>query len=1005
MNLKKTLSLIKDSSMRMTMSENSRCRSLGFGLVVSTVLSSANVSGQAVDFRNTGSFEGRPELHADTFYNNGLFEIDVFTVGTEIIQAGGLGFVLLRVDAPPFSPFGTSVYTNDSNGRIVGSFQFDNKTEGLERTPAEKFLNRGLIEGRRSILVSAEEIVNEGIIDSGAGGKIELYGEDIDLSRGGLRASTPGEFTFGGFDFQTNHLNPVGVFDVAWGVGTNGVFQNPQNGFQFDASGLGYPIFFGPPHEVTNSFSFLNPSVTTLPITTPVGVDSVTEEPLTNFSVSVFTNSITETNTIVQVCYFRTNFTDTLTKPLPLTSEVRWSPNGLSAVPIVKYELTELDIVSGTNVVESVFVEDLLMQTRGTNLFLSQNLASTNNFKPNASVIHRRRGQMEPPPFNFAMGGPGVLDFTPELFTLGFADTLASNWVYSAYVADIERPGPVNQIVSFGQAVDRPIETLSSTPSNLLGRIKIDGDRVNLSRARIRAENFLEIKANEFVGDVPQGIDSRIFDLDLISSEEEIELANVVPAEVLRFTGQMQTFSAVWTNISEIITTAPDPMTGEDVATTNNVQTAFHVFMVDPEFNFVEPTSVENLSITGISEDDQSIEIRDQMNVNGAFRLEAESVSIRNGLNVPGSLTDDMFVGTRNFELATSDGTIFLGDQGVINLGAPDREPALDTLSVIGGARMAAPSVSLGANELNLGSAAQVSSTFGDMTLRAESLRISDAAVVSTSGNLFLRGDTVELSDYFLGVGDGGSGRLFLDASTSLTDEGIGGEIVVTDGFEMVVVPAESGSLGTTLMTSQIPRFRRVTHIWGGEDRGPNPAGFENNLALDTLAFRSVDAFGEIALQGTDESPRAIYVRFLELLGPVEANFEQMFDIDENFTIYFEEVFSETGLLTNADVDGAYGGRFRQVETVDEALSSEVVATDVSVSASLQSTGEIQLTIEAAAGASYSVERADSLAPGAEWVVVDVVTNDANSGVTLVVSDLVGEDVSEAYYRVAPIQE
>ena len=979
----------------------------GIILSASAVLSQGQ---ELIHYRNTGLFSGRPELRADTFYNSGIFEIPAQSAGVSVGDADNFGVFLLDIDAPPFTPVGTLAYTNDSSGRMLGDFRFDNKSLGSTREPAEIFVNRGSIEARERVLISAETIINSGLIDSGPGGLLDFKGDFVDLSRGGLRASTPGELDFGGFAGRTNHIDPVGVFDYAWGVGTNGVMDASRGAFPFDAAALaGFPNFASPLYEVTNIFSFINPTLNLLPLSPVTTVDSVSGDTITNFATSVFTNAVSPTNTVIQVAFFRTNFTDSLSNPLPLTSELRWSPAGNSAVPSLRYELTELDVVSGTNVTESVFIEDRMTITPGTNLVLSVNIADTNTYRPNNFVIDRRRGLEIPPPPAFALGGPAVAEYVPDLFTLGFPVTLASNWVYSGYSAEIRRPGPLSQQIGIGQAVNVGREELSTVASNMLGRVQIEADVLDLTRARVRAENYLRLHANEIVGEIPRGIDARVFDLQLTSDSGGLTLGNVVPPEVLRFTGDMHVFSTIWTNTASIIVDDVDPDTGEPVQTTNTVETTFHVFIADPDFNFAVPTEIENLLLTSRAEDASEIVVNDDLNVGSSMNLQADNVVISGNLNkLNGELVDSDFEGTTNLVFNGSEAVVVAANAGVVNLGDPGSPTALANLEISNGVSVFGSQITLRADEMTLAGVGTggLQASFGEIVLDAGRLAVSGGFLIESLASTRIHAEDLLLSEMVITTGAGGAGRLFLDVSNSISDGGIGGDIFVTDGIEMVSVPANGGDLGTTFVTSQIPRFRRVTHIWGGEDLGPDVIGFDNNFAIDTLTLQAADAFGEIAFSGVNGSNGALYVRFLELLGPVETDFFDLFDVADNFTIYFEEVISETGSLTDDDVDGAYGGRFRKIVTegsADSGGDQVLVAPEVQVSVNPE-TGAMELNIAADPGATYRIDRADSIGPDAVWTVVDTVSNASVQGQTLTVGGLEAGEGSQTYFRVTAIE-
>jgi hypothetical protein len=149
------------------------------------------------------------------------------------------------------------------------------------------------------------------------------------------------------------------------------------------------------------------------------------------------------------------------------------------------------------------------------------------------------------------------------------------------------------------------------------------------------------------------------------------------------------------------------------------------------------------------------------------------------------------------------------------------------------------------------------------------------------------------------------AGSLILSVTNTLVDGGLEAANTwsVLNGFQAVRVPTFSSLLGTQLR-SIVPRFAASDHTWAAADRGPVPAGYTNNLAVGGLTFDG-DTQSTFAFHALGSS-NAIYVDYLEFLNTAN-NYQQAFELDPNFTIYFANA--------NVSVEklDASGGRFRWV--------------------------------------------------------------------------------------------
>jgi hypothetical protein len=150
--------------------------------------------------------------------------------------------------------------------------------------------------------------------------------------------------------------------------------------------------------------------------------------------------------------------------------------------------------------------------------------------------------------------------------------------------------------------------------------------------------------------------------------------------------------------------------------------------------------------------------------------------------------------------------------------------------------------------------------------------------------------------------------KLVLSITNNLTDTGGGSSNIweVEDGVELTTKPLVGDLLGTRLRT-RAADFVAVSHLWAGEDRGPSPAGFQNNAALGNLVldggFDSLFSF-----TGTG-SQNGLYVDYLEFGSGILADYAAYLDIAPNLTIYFA-----AANVPVEELDGQLNGRLRWVK-------------------------------------------------------------------------------------------
>ena len=160
---------------------------------------------------------------------------------------------------------------------------------------------------------------------------------------------------------------------------------------------------------------------------------------------------------------------------------------------------------------------------------------------------------------------------------------------------------------------------------------------------------------------------------------------------------------------------------------------------------------------------------------------------------------------------------------------------------------------------------------------------------------------------------------ILLNVTNLLTDVGQAGtnRFDVALGFALVTKPAAGDLLGTTIASSA-PANRSIPHQWAAEDRGPFPAGYNNNAAVGRLLLDTSinNSQNRLTFSGVGAS-NALYVDYLELNGTLTNDLASHLFIDTNMVVYFANANVPVTTL-----DGQLGGRLRWVDRKSTRLNS-----------------------------------------------------------------------------------
>src|SRR5581483_2531276 len=88
------------------------------------------------------------------------------------------------------------------------------------------------------------------------------------------------------------------------------------------------------------------------------------------------------------------------------------------------------------------------------------------------------------------------------------------------------------QIGDLANVVPNAVNPSLTDPTNAPGRVEIIADNLDLSRARIRAENFIQITTTNLISTTNADINAPIISYNLANTTTTLVLTNVIPGAV-----------------------------------------------------------------------------------------------------------------------------------------------------------------------------------------------------------------------------------------------------------------------------------------------------------------------------------------------------------------------------------------------------------------------------------------------------------------------------------------
>lgn len=937
------------------------------------------LAGPQAAYINTGTVTNPPVIDAITFDNEGIFEP---VIGLSNVVKGENVDVEAQA---PYATRDTLYYTNSpSSAEMIGQPGFLFQTETLNGNhDAISFYNQGLVLGvdaqtapefdlisggtfgylpgtgfayPSQISIYATNIFNgaNGTIAVGANGLMQVYGQNItnngifvagDMSGNDLYDETSIDqdaytATYNGSTVGEYFTAPYTMFDLYWGVTASGTLN-------LGATSPGSPLDSGDTPAEPATGRGAGKGKISLPYT-GIGYGYLINTNIvfsgTNFNqfaTYVYDYAVgAPTNIYINIVCVETNFIDTNISYQVLFSQefndyfdgiyngTVPDPNGVE--DIVQFSVPVYDIVSNQMTSNSLFLVD------GGASFSNTVAIYTNSAWPGNSYAR-------PSWYYVSTETPFELDFAfqtndpvlsplleqliyPGILGTGFYGTnLAKTATYTSASYGVQAGWDPE---SLGGASPLTEELFSTSPdipapSSEPARIDIEGNQVNLTGARIRAEGLVTLMATNLVGSTT-GVDWGTANASLGATSGVLLISNVFPQNFYRVRGDLFCWSANWTMVAINSGVVP--------AVTNDI--TFHMLVVNDGLNGMFHPTVENLALNGA----RSIDIEDPLTIINSALFNTASLTIDSAVhftqNIP-SFTGANAPFMENLLINTNgnlmvDNTLDIGyNPNVVQTSPTGRQYTIASVANFGQIEAASPlfqsaffendggittsnngSIIIESDVLDMGLIQTNQTNFmkvnGDVTLSAVSIGITNSTIIAGYPNGAIANVPGSLT--LVTTPDGQITDFVPNAPT--TNNVINNFWQVTGGFNLPVKPATGDLFGTEIQTIAT-NDTVALHTWAGAGGFSNPVdGFVDNVVIGhlLLSWESTNAVLHFTGAGAQNG---LYVDYLDfdqnsLYGPGTnnpsgTNYKRGLVIDTNLTIYFAACdFDDPTKLTSA---------------------------------------------------------------------------------------------------------
>ncbi len=919
-----------------------------------------------------------PQIDATAFVNRGTFQVSGLIV--------------------PYTTQDTLNYTNSgsmaSSGGTSGGFDLEyiSASTGI-RQWASTIVNQAVgsinvgyapYDGPYLIL-KATNIINHGTLSISSSGLIHIEGSKVDLSNGIVEVQSTADTGVPSYSASIPYgeaTNTAGVdpLTLLTPVGQN-LFRATSPAWTLqDRNGRVYNVS---PIQLFNPLSYV-----------------VTNQVDTNRQIIevVFVEPQADTNVLVNVSFAhhgfspraKTNFSDIF----------------------IQYSTSDTNIVTGAPDLQQVVLIDELGAV-GSATFFPGTVQPTTTFVQSAGS-----GSL---PTNSVL--------YPDLFTT-YYDTnfpkglTLTNVVTTNFFTAIEL-----DLASSGATIPN-IPGVSVT--NLPGRVEIGAKSLDLTKARIRGQGVVNVRAESLVTSKSTIIQAPYVYYDLGATNGDISVANLAGLNTLRFAnGAIDHLSILFTNLNsaDIVSTntARNGDTNTPPMVTNTIvfEADYHVVFVQGQLTSTQPTYLSGLTVRG-----SNASIGDQLNPQDEFLILSSSLTLNTNLTLgndgfsSGSYWAWSGTNSPNLQNFTNYGTLtaILG----ANFGADTAAPYKSWVNY---GTIASLGIVVDSSYLEvdgtLNSALPLQGATAAITLTAGDLKV-DGGLIQSSSDLQINTGSLKLRKASLVT----SGTAFLNITGAVSDAGLVSQsrISPSQGISLPLKPTSGDLLGTSIEATSLPQSSYAIY-WAAEDRGLSPGGYTNNVAIGRLYLQVGDG-SVITFDGPGAS-NALYVDQIVLDPSLVTNGLSSLVFADNFTLYFADanvpveqidgganghlrwvgeyagpnsgvkvalktgqvIYVNRNLLNSSTVDSNGDGI---VNSLDPApFDIPPVTVTVSASPKVAST----LKWSGAASTVYGIDYTSSLKP-VNWTHLGSVTNSASVPTVLIFQDTGANGGSTRYYRV-----
>lgn len=873
-----------------------------------------------------------PQVDALTFINQSIFVVSN-------------DFLFIPFRPTPYEA--QSVVNWNNNGTMIGlpGFNFENTPNPAHMTSAQRrrrgalltkpsalFENTGEISVSDWLRINANHIVNPGVLSGDINARFKIFANNgfADLSRGAVRigdlpqpdCSSVSNLFFGFFFFNND---PEVIEDYNFiNFGISGVVLS-------NALHTPVPLFlpnlalqFAPPNPV--------PPPAEYAVSVAVFPGGLATNRQTNVQFSL--NSCGLYDSFVHV---RTNFAGT--NVLGRDVSVVFVPtNGLSTN-------ISLGVAFPTNGFNGFFFGTApIVEFRADTFDVIEQRHKTNflTFRDDGNTVFRAHD------CEFDVSDPANATLTPDLFYTTSFETNAVNYNYTVANLHIGNTNsfyftnnPASQFFLFPE-LGR--SAAASDPTNFPGNVEVAANDLDLSHARIRAENGILIHATNLIGNESAFLDAPFVSFDAGTTNQNLVISNLIATQVTRLQANLNSWAADWvvgvtnggTFITVVDTNSPTGLTNIFFPTIE--RWTYHVLILGACVNGSSPTITHRFALHGTN-----IVIEDNLAINASLLLDGQSLTIGSNASITlPRAASAAFTNFQNLVNFTNNGVLnvpygaYFGafEDGYVppplpkkkkgkKLKGPQPPQLIPYENIVNHGTIAASTMKARAAYIEdtgtMFSPALIFGSNGPVSLNGATLIISNAVIQAQSDIRLTAGDLLATHSTLLATNSGSfrnfiPGALILDVTNSISDGGVTASNLwrVSGGVRMVRRPfgsfetGEVGDLMGTRIESLASTFVRAEFTWAGEDRGVSVEGFTNNLALGRLVLDG--ALGNQFRFRSATGSNALYVDYLELRNDATNTASGRIQIDPDFTLYFAD-----SNISPEKLDEIPGGRIRWV--------------------------------------------------------------------------------------------